>query len=69
MLARPSRRSNPGGLPGPSRDADPPDGSAPPLAWVREHFGGTDTVGAVAADGRVYVTDLRNDRVQIWEPR
>jgi isoaspartyl peptidase/L-asparaginase-like protein (Ntn-hydrolase superfamily) len=32
---------------------DPPavDDSKAHLAWVREHFGGTDTVGAVATDG------------------
>lgn len=34
------------------RGADPPDpGSHAHLDWVREHFGGTDTVGAVATDG------------------
>lgn len=33
--------------------ADPPDEPVP-LAWVRERFGGTDTVGAVAADGGRY---------------
>jgi isoaspartyl peptidase/L-asparaginase-like protein (Ntn-hydrolase superfamily) len=33
-------------------DADPPDGGpADHLEWVREHFSGTDTVGAVATDG------------------
>ncbi|MDS0222058.1 isoaspartyl peptidase/L-asparaginase [Haloarcula sp. S1AR25-5A] len=33
-------------------DADPPDGGpADHLEWVREHFTGTDTVGAVATDG------------------
>ncbi|WP_254279166.1 isoaspartyl peptidase/L-asparaginase [Haloarcula marina] len=33
-------------------DADPPDGNvADHLAWVRDHFAGTDTVGAVATDG------------------
>jgi L-asparaginase/beta-aspartyl-peptidase (threonine type) len=34
--------------------ADPPAADArvgERLAWVREHFGGTDTVGAVATDG------------------
>ncbi len=32
--------------------ADPPDGGpADHLDWVREHFSGTDTVGAVATDG------------------
>jgi len=32
--------------------ADPPDGGpADHLEWVREHFSGTDTVGAVATDG------------------
>ena len=32
--------------------ADPPDGGpAAHLEWVREHFSGTDTVGAVATDG------------------
>ena len=33
-------------------DADPPvHGSDDHLGWVRENFGGTDTVGAVATDG------------------
>jgi L-asparaginase/beta-aspartyl-peptidase (threonine type) len=33
-------------------DAEPPDGGpADHLEWVREHFSGTDTVGAVATDG------------------
>ncbi|WP_336329924.1 isoaspartyl peptidase/L-asparaginase [Haloarcula sp. CGMCC 1.2071] len=33
-------------------DTDPPDGGpADHLEWVRTHFGGTDTVGAVATDG------------------
>ncbi|WP_276272793.1 isoaspartyl peptidase/L-asparaginase [Haloarcula litorea] len=33
-------------------DADPPEGDAGDhLAWVRDHFAGTDTVGAVATDG------------------
>jgi len=34
-------------------DADPPSTGDPSerLAWVREHFGGHDTVGAVATDG------------------
>jgi L-asparaginase/beta-aspartyl-peptidase (threonine type) len=33
-------------------DADPPDGGpAGHLEWVRTHFSGTDTVGAVATDG------------------
>ncbi|GGN93145.1 isoaspartyl peptidase/L-asparaginase [Haloarcula pellucida] len=33
-------------------DADPPgDDVADHLAWVRDHFSGTDTVGAVATDG------------------
>jgi beta-aspartyl-peptidase (threonine type) len=33
--------------------ADPPEeaGTRERLAWVRDHFGGTDTVGAVATDG------------------
>lgn len=34
-------------------DADPPADPVP-LAWVRERFGGTDTVGAVATDGTGY---------------
>lgn len=34
-------------------DADPPDGDlSARLAWIRERFGGFDTVGAVATDGR-----------------
>ncbi|MFB6302023.1 MAG: isoaspartyl peptidase/L-asparaginase [Haloferacaceae archaeon] len=33
--------------------ADPPADPVP-LAWVRERFGGTDTVGAVASDGERY---------------
>ncbi len=36
------------------READPPDLDAPladRLDWIRAHFGGTDTVGAVATDG------------------
>ena len=34
------------------RRADPPEpGTTAHLDWVREHFGGTDTVGAVATDG------------------
>lgn len=34
--------------------ADPPPGDGPHLDWVRERFGGSDTVGAVAADGERY---------------
>ncbi|MEF8814029.1 MAG: isoaspartyl peptidase/L-asparaginase [Halovenus sp.] len=35
-------------------DVDPPDSADPAdhLAWVREQFGGSDTVGAVATDGQ-----------------
>jgi isoaspartyl peptidase/L-asparaginase-like protein (Ntn-hydrolase superfamily) len=34
--------------------ADPPDGVSEQLAWMREEFGGADTVGAVAFDGESF---------------